>query len=491
MSTPIRCPACGGPAYLVYGEVRCSQCEAAARSQSADSSPAGANHQGAIDPYHVWLGIAPKDQPPNHYLLLGIQPFESSRDVIENAADRQMAHLRTVSAAAHSSLAQRLLDEISAARVCLLNSERKAVYDQALRSAYSGSTPVARQPAAATSKPTPRQSSARPRPPGNRGTLPIAVFGGITGIAIAVAILTTLNIGQRDSAGRTAQNPQAAPNTSSARSFSPAEQQQPLRFEQDATTSGEQDCDVGPASDACDAGEENGRAMVTEPVPSIDDEDECSNDVYSTEATVEDRAATHTVTLDLSKRDMYLVPEESQRADYETEIQVLQLQHVSADYSIKPTDGALTESEPVQILFPNHPRVRILVSLERSAAHASRIKVSPQVDVDRKIPAAFTETLVKKLRANTVELGENVSNQLAAAMKEKQELETWIEAPVLKSLEARGQARTRVMKLEQVIPVLQQRIASVESQLNNIEQLRQLGEQLHQVAEVQFRVYAR
>jgi hypothetical protein len=26
-----------------------------------------------FDPYYHWLGIAPKDQPPNHYRLLGVE----------------------------------------------------------------------------------------------------------------------------------------------------------------------------------------------------------------------------------------------------------------------------------------------------------------------------------------------------------------------------------------------------------------------------------
>ncbi len=37
-----------------------------------------------FDPYHVWLGIAPKDQPPNHYRLLSVDLFETDPDVIEN-----------------------------------------------------------------------------------------------------------------------------------------------------------------------------------------------------------------------------------------------------------------------------------------------------------------------------------------------------------------------------------------------------------------------
>jgi hypothetical protein len=86
-----------------------------------------------FDPYYLWLGIPPDERPANHYRLLGITLFEENPRVIEGAADRQMAHLRSVQAGKHSVLSQRLLNEVAAARVCLLRAPQKAKYDQALR----------------------------------------------------------------------------------------------------------------------------------------------------------------------------------------------------------------------------------------------------------------------------------------------------------------------------------------------------------------------
>ena len=48
-----------------------------------------------FDPYHKWLGIPPAEQPPNHYRLLAIPLFESDPDVIANAADQRMSHIRS------------------------------------------------------------------------------------------------------------------------------------------------------------------------------------------------------------------------------------------------------------------------------------------------------------------------------------------------------------------------------------------------------------
>jgi hypothetical protein len=86
-----------------------------------------------FDHYYVWLGIAPEEQPPNHYRLLGIRSFEENLQVIANAADRQMAHVRTFQCGPQSAVSQQLLNEISAARLTLLKPDRKAQYDHALR----------------------------------------------------------------------------------------------------------------------------------------------------------------------------------------------------------------------------------------------------------------------------------------------------------------------------------------------------------------------
>jgi formylglycine-generating enzyme required for sulfatase activity len=86
-----------------------------------------------FDPYHKWLGIPPKDQPPNHYRLLGVDLFESDPDVIDAAANKQMAYLQGCAIGPQVALSQKLLNEVAAARLCLLDPARKAVYDSQLK----------------------------------------------------------------------------------------------------------------------------------------------------------------------------------------------------------------------------------------------------------------------------------------------------------------------------------------------------------------------
>ncbi len=89
--------------------------------------------QERFDPYRKWLGIPPRDQPPHHYRLLGIEPFESDADIIANAADGRMAQVKSFQGGKHSAASQRILNELAAAKVCLLNAEKKADYDRRLR----------------------------------------------------------------------------------------------------------------------------------------------------------------------------------------------------------------------------------------------------------------------------------------------------------------------------------------------------------------------
>ena len=87
----------------------------------------------SFDPYRKWLGIPEQDQPPHHYRLLGIELFESDLDVIVNAADGRMAQVKNFQTGKQSEQSQRILNELAAAKVCLLNPQKKTEYDRRLQ----------------------------------------------------------------------------------------------------------------------------------------------------------------------------------------------------------------------------------------------------------------------------------------------------------------------------------------------------------------------
>ena len=166
-----------------------------------------------FDPYHQWLGIPPKEQPANHYRLLGVTLLETNRDVIAVAANRQMSYLQELASGPDVAEAQKLLSEISQARACLLNAKQKAVYDQQLRSVLPAveteepeeeaqqhvavqrpdearSARPARSRSGTARRPAPRASS----PSKQNQNLPLLItVAGVT--AVAVAFLIVLLIG--------------------------------------------------------------------------------------------------------------------------------------------------------------------------------------------------------------------------------------------------------------------------------------------------------
>ena len=97
-----------------------------------------------FDPYLKWLGIPPKFQPPTHYRLLGLEAFESDPDAIENAADRQMAHLRTFRTCSRASL----MTSVALAVV----SKRTPVSDVCIVVSPFASNPASTWPSACSTK---------------------------------------------------------------------------------------------------------------------------------------------------------------------------------------------------------------------------------------------------------------------------------------------------------------------------------------------------
>jgi len=85
-----------------------------------------------FDPYHRWLGIPPDERPISKYRLLALGEFEEDPEVINSAAERQTMYLRSMQAGEHANLVAQLLNEVSQARVTLLDPAGKSNYDALL-----------------------------------------------------------------------------------------------------------------------------------------------------------------------------------------------------------------------------------------------------------------------------------------------------------------------------------------------------------------------
>ena len=102
-----------------------------------------------FDPYCDWLGIPPDEQPPDHYRLLGIARFENNPEAIHKAADEKMAHVRRFQTGPRGHYTQDLLNNLSAAKLTLLDEGTRNAYESAIREQQAASvpaTPLAGQP---------------------------------------------------------------------------------------------------------------------------------------------------------------------------------------------------------------------------------------------------------------------------------------------------------------------------------------------------------
>ena len=85
-----------------------------------------------FDPYFEWLGIAPAEQPADYYRLLNITVFEQDTELIRDQADERMEKVRRHQNSKHSRSCQRLLNELAAAKSCLLDKKLRRIYDAKL-----------------------------------------------------------------------------------------------------------------------------------------------------------------------------------------------------------------------------------------------------------------------------------------------------------------------------------------------------------------------
>lgn len=86
-----------------------------------------------FDPYREWLGIEPHELPADHYRLLGLPRFEADVGKIAAAADGRMGLIRSNQTGPRGAFTHTVLNEITAAKLCLLSPVAKAQYDKFLQ----------------------------------------------------------------------------------------------------------------------------------------------------------------------------------------------------------------------------------------------------------------------------------------------------------------------------------------------------------------------
>lgn len=140
-----------------------------------------------FDPYRKWLSIPEEFRPPTHYQLLGISADERDLEVIDAAVLRQSAYVRNFQTGKYGADATRILNEIAAAKLCLLDPAKRAAYDaelkqQGLYPQPAHETPVA--PLAPEPKPKAARSAAQvARPQGVAPAIDLDALASRAGLA--------------------------------------------------------------------------------------------------------------------------------------------------------------------------------------------------------------------------------------------------------------------------------------------------------------------
>ena len=152
----------------------------------------------SFDPYYKWFGIPAGEQPANYYRLLGVGVYEQDREAIDAAAEQRMNYLRSLCSPEELPYAERLLAEVSRARVTLLSADSRAAYDAGLRHGLAAAALPPADDMVAGTVPIPEHilsseaGTHRRRPPEKSAAWPPAARASLAGLLGAVLILGCL-----------------------------------------------------------------------------------------------------------------------------------------------------------------------------------------------------------------------------------------------------------------------------------------------------------
>lgn len=151
-----------------------------------------------MNKYTDLLGIPADQCPPDHYLLLGLEGFESNEETIKEAFQERYAHLTACEAdpslKAYESAIQELLTEVVDAGTILKDRKKRAAYDARLIQTHdtettaSASDPAVRRvEVIAPSVATPESDAETPAQGWREGG-PSFYLGGLIGLCAGLLI---------------------------------------------------------------------------------------------------------------------------------------------------------------------------------------------------------------------------------------------------------------------------------------------------------------
>lgn len=456
-----------------------------------------------FDPYHKWLGIPPAEQPADAYRLLGLALYEDDAEVIAAAADRQMAHVKSFAAGPFREEAQRLLNELSRARITLLNPHHKAAYDRRVAECFrpgvlardaivaapasdriattelSELSRLGRRASISTAQDYRRKRSRRTSGGGfilwgsiativacltyavqNRPPAPIVEVSRSDSSQVATSSAAPrINAPTDSAAGSLVDNKQLAVNGLHA-------DKQALRVPRAAQKL--------PSGNYSRQREWQYRA---------DDETSLAsrprNSARETSPTVPH--IVQRLALDLTKRRQATILSEGSR----TALCVAGLSNADCPYVIDPPDGALGAGDQVVVTLNGLREVLLRIHLDDGDDGQQIVNFEPVMVTAGGDEVPFVEANLNRNCRQCDKSAALISRQASALQAEATRLNVWINSPIIKPLAAVGQAKTRVVEIQAMLPGLQANFAQAQRDCEVADSLLEFAKKLHKRCQIE------
>ncbi len=111
-----------------------------------------------LNVYRQWLELR-HERPKTHYQLLGLPLYEGDLVAIKRAANQARIKVERHRGKDHDREVDQLIDELDAAEICLLDSQRKTVYDDKLRERIAKAEAALKAKSSAPAAPAPSKPS--------------------------------------------------------------------------------------------------------------------------------------------------------------------------------------------------------------------------------------------------------------------------------------------------------------------------------------------
>jgi hypothetical protein len=166
-------------------------------------------------------------------------------------------------------------------------------------------------------------------------------------------------------------------------------------------------------------------------------------------------------------------------------VRVVDLRGVEEEVQLVPTDGVV--GAELQLLFPGHPRARILVRTDKSGDRLLLV-VEPQMALWAEQPMPFTLKRIKSEAHQKRRAGDEFFATLAADKANRTALENWLNNARGIPLDAYKRGKARYEALESSVHQREGQVETVRKDVQEIDALEHLAGQLHAQAKLWFEV---